>query len=70
MATKRSAENIILAAVVDDSKITVPLSLVVEQDSIDLVAFERGLVSVVADADREPDFRRSGSPPGRRTARA
>ena len=53
MTTAIGAEQIILAAPVDNSKITIPLSLVVGQDGVDFVALERCLVSLTADADRE-----------------
>ena len=46
-------EQIVLTALVDHPKIAIPLSLVIGQDSVDLIALERCLVSLVADTDRE-----------------
>lgn len=42
-------EEIVLTALVDDAEIPIPLSLVIGQDRVDLVALERCLVSVVTD---------------------
>ena len=49
-------EQIILAALVDDSKVAVAFCVRIRQNRIDLVALERRLVPVVADADRKPAF--------------
>ena len=46
-------EEIVLTALVDDSKVAVPLGLVIGQDGVDLIAFERCLAPRIAYADRE-----------------
>ena len=46
-------EQVVLAALIDDAKVSVPLGVMVGQNGIDLVALEGRLVPVVADADDE-----------------
>jgi Phage integrase family len=50
-------EQIVLTALVDHAKITIPFSLVIGQDGVDLVALEGYLVSLVANTDRAPASR-------------
>ena len=50
-------EEIVLAALVDDAKIAIPLGVFVGQDRVDFVALEGRFVPVVADADGEPRVR-------------
>src|SRR5687768_9155343 len=50
-------EEIVLTALVDDSKIAVPLGVVIGEHGVDLVALERCLIPLITYADRE---RRSG----------
>ena len=61
-----SGEQIVLAALIDDSKVAIPLSLVVPHDGVDLVALERRLVPVVPDANRERARRSGGLSSARR----
>jgi hypothetical protein len=44
-------EQVILAALVDDAEIAIPLGILVGQDDVDFIALERGLVAVVVHAD-------------------
>jgi hypothetical protein len=47
-------EHVVLAALVDDADVSVPLGIFVEEDDVDLVPLERALVAVVVHADGEP----------------
>ena len=46
-----SGEQVGIATLVDDAKVTVPFGFPVGKDDVDLVALERGLASVVLDAN-------------------
>jgi hypothetical protein len=54
------AEQVVLATLVDDAKIAVPLGVPVRKHDVDLVALERCIVAVVLDADRELTGSRDG----------
>src|SRR5882762_10427961 len=49
-----SGEQVVLAALVDNTKIPVILGVLVRKDDVDFVAFERGLIAVVLHANSEP----------------
>ena len=50
-------EQVVLTAFVHDAKVSIALGVLVWKDNVNLVALERGLVSVVVDADRKPAAR-------------
>jgi len=47
-------EQIILATLVDDAQVAVPLGVLVGKDGVDLVALKRAFVACVLNADRKP----------------
>jgi hypothetical protein len=61
-------EQVIFSALVDHSEIAVAFSVFVGQDRIDLVALQRRLIAVVANADSKPARVCGGLAPSRGTA--
>jgi hypothetical protein len=57
-----SGKQVVLAALVDNTKVPVNLGVLVRKDDVDFVAFKRGLVPIVLDADRELAAGQNGLP--------
>lgn len=61
-------EQVILSAFVDHAEIAVAFGVIVSQNRVDLVALQRSLITVVANADSKPALRRGGLAPSRGSA--